>query len=109
MSKDIIMNDLKKYKVICLKCEQSDNLLIDEGNNLIVNYDKGTGTNFLAGRWRKDNQWGWECICGNDNRVGKTEASFLNELVTQGNSKQMKDIEKSLLIDDNKQFKMEVI
>ena len=100
MGKDISM---KRYEVTCLKCKQSDILLIEDDSHAIINYGKGAGTNLLAGRWRKDNQWGFECICGNDNRVSKQEEQFLTELVTQGS---IEDIKASLKIDDNKQFTM---
>ena len=94
---------MKRYEVTCLKCKQSDILLIDDNSHAIINYGKGASTNLLAGRWRKDERFGWECICGNDNRVSKQEEQFLSELVTQGS---IEDIKKSLKIDDNKQFKM---
>jgi len=94
---------MKRYEITCLKCKQSDILLIEDDSHAIINYSKGAGTNLLAGRWRKDNQWGFECICGNDNRVSKQEEQFLTELVTQGS---IEDIKASLKIDDNKQFTM---
>lgn len=94
---------MKRYEVTCLKCKQSDILLIEDDSHAIINYSKGASTNLLAGRWRKDNQWGWECICGNDNRVSKQEEQFLTELVTQGS---IEDIKASLKIDDKKQFSM---
>jgi len=97
---------MNRYEVTCLKCKQSDILLIDDNSHAIINYGKGAGTNLLAGRWRKDSQWGWECICGNDNRVSKQEEQFLTELVTQGS---IEDIKKSLKLDDNKQFKVKAI
>jgi len=97
---------MQRYEVTCLKCKQSDILLIENDSHAIINYGKAINTNLLAGRWRKDNQWGWECICGNDNRVSKIEASFLTELVQKGNPKTIEDIKASLKIDDKKQFTM---
>lgn len=94
---------MKRYEVTCLKCKQSDILLIEDDSHAIINYAKGASTNLLAGRWRKDNQWGFECLCGNDNRVSKQEEAFLTELVTQGS---IEDIKASLEIDDKKQFTM---
>lgn len=97
---------MKRYEVTCLKCKQSDILLIDDNSHAIINYGKGASTNLLAGRWRKDMQWGWECICSNDNRISKQEESFLSELVTKGDKRAIEDIKASLKIDDSKQFKM---
>lgn len=97
---------MKRYEVTCLKCKQSDILLIDDNSHAIINYGKGASTNLLAGRWRKDERFGWECICGNDNRVSKQEEQFLSELVTKGDKRAIEDIKKSLKIDDSKQFTM---
>jgi hypothetical protein len=97
---------MNRYEVTCLKCKQSDILLIDDNSHAIINYGKGASTNLLAGRWRKDMQWGWECICSNDNRISKQEESFLSELVTKGDKRAIEDIKKSLKIDDKKQFAM---
>lgn len=96
---------MNKYKITCLKCKQSDDILINDSDHQIINFGRGAGTNFLAGRWRGDSSWGWECICGNDNRVSKSEEKFVNELVN-GTEQQIKDIVKSLKIDDKKQFVM---
>lgn len=97
---------MQKYEVRCLKCKQSDVLLIDDNNHAIVNYGKGINTNLLAGRWRKDMKWGWECICGNDNRISLVEKDYIVELVQKGTPKTIEDIKKSLKIDDKKQFVM---
>lgn len=97
---------MKRYEITCLKCKQSDICLIDDTSHAIINFGKGAGTNLLSGRWRKDMQFGWECVCGNDNRISKQEEAFLSELVTKGDKKAIDDIKKSLKIDDKKQFVM---
>ena len=95
---------MKRYEVTCLKCKQTDTLLIDDDSHSIINYGKGASTNLLAGRWRADMSFGWECICGNDNRVSKQEERFLSELVTKGDKNSIDKIKASLKIDDKKQF-----
>ncbi len=100
---------MKRYEVTCLKCKESDVLLIEDEQHAIVNFGKGAGTNLLAGRWRGSKDWGWECICGNDNRISKQESEYLDQLVTRGDAKTIDDIKKSLSIPDAKQFRMAVV
>lgn len=103
MGKD---NNMKRYEVTCLKCKQSDTLLIEDADHAIINYGKGASTNLLSGRWRGDKSWGFECFCGNDNRVSKAEEQYLTELVTKGDKQSIDKIKASLKIDDKKQFSM---
>lgn len=100
LSKDIIM---ERYKVTCLKCKKESFVRIDAGHQ--IDYEGGMNTNLLAGRWRKTQDFGWECICGNDNRLAKQEKDEMNNLVS-GTPQQIADIVKSLNIADNKQFNM---
>lgn len=95
---------MNTYKVTCLKCGESDNILINDKS--IINYEKGAGTNLLSGRYRSDMEWGWECICGNDNRISKQEESFVEKLVQKGS---VEAIRATLKIDDKKQFNMRLI
>lgn len=103
MGKD---NNMKRYEVTCLKCKQSDTLLIEDDSHAIINFGKGASTNLLSGRWRKDEKWGWECICSNDNRVSAQEKDFLSELVTKGDKQSIEKIKASLEIKDDTQFSM---
>lgn len=100
---------MKRYEVTCLKCKQSDILLIDDNSHAIINYGKGASTNLLAGRWRKDERWGWECSCSNDSRIGKQEEAYIKELVTSGNKQAINDIIKGLNIKDEKKFSMKPV
>lgn len=96
------------YKVTCLKCKKSDVLAIEDKGHVVLGYAKQIATNFLAARWRKDLQWGFECSCGNDNRLSYTEKPDFNKLV-QGDTLSIENIAKSLNIPDEKQFRMEII
>ncbi|TAL08210.1 MAG: hypothetical protein EPO02_13565 [Nitrospirae bacterium] len=95
----------KKYRVTCLKCGESDILTIETANHLILDFAKQMLTNILAGRWRKDLQWGFECRCGNDNRLAAAEKDEFDALV-QGSVMTVEKIARSLQIPDEKQFKM---
>lgn len=100
LSKDIIM---ERYKVTCLKCKKEAFVRISDGHQ--IDYEGGMNTNLLAGRWRKSLDFGWECTCGNDNRLCKQEKDEMDNLVT-GTPQQIAQIVKSLNIADNKQFNM---
>jgi hypothetical protein len=94
---------MKRYEVTCLKCKTSAFVRISENHEIM--FEGGVSTNLLAGRWRKSMDFGWECTCGNDNRISKQEQNEMNELV-KGTPQQIADIVKSLDIADNKQFRL---
>lgn len=94
-----------KHEVTCLKCKRVADVVI--GDNTIT-FGGGIATNLLAGRFRKDGEIGWECSCGNDNRVSKQEKDSLDQLV-KGTPQQIADIVNSLSIPDNKQFTVRTI
>lgn len=95
----------KKYQVTCLSCGESDILTIENANHLILDFAKQMMTNFLSGRWRRDLQWGFECRCGNDNRLSAMEKDEFQNLV-QGDKLSVARIARSLQIPDAKQFRM---
>lgn len=97
---------MQQYKVTCLNCKQSDILGIDDSVHQVLYFRKQMLTNFLAARWRADLQWGFECRCGNDNRLALTEKKDFKNLV-QGDPLSVKRIAESLSIPDSKQFMME--
>lgn len=97
---------MNKYKVVCLKCGESDILTIDDIRHIVMDYEKKIQTNFGAFRWRADLKWGFICQCGNDNRLAANEADDFDKLV-KGDPASVKNIAASLLIPDEKQFTME--
>lgn len=94
-----------KYKVTCLDCKQSDTIEVDEVEHTVVGYEGKMSTNFQSFRWRPDSQWGYFCQCGNDNRLAPSESDDFDKLV-RGDPLSIKKIAASLLIPDEKQFKM---
>ncbi len=94
---------MKRYEVTCLKCKKSSFVRIDDDHSIF--FEGGVNTNLLAGRWRKSMDFGWECTCGNDNRISKQEQNEMNELV-KGTPQQVADIVKTLNVPDAKQFRM---
>lgn len=97
-----------RYKVTCLECGESDILVIDEVQHQVVDYEGKMNTNFQSFRWRPDSQWGYFCVCGNDNRLAPSEANDFDKLV-RGDAISIKKIAASLLIPDEKQFNSEQI
>lgn len=98
---------MKKFKVTCLQCGESDILDIDQQNHYVGETQKKLNTNFKSYRWRGDLNWGFQCFCGNDNRLAATEEEDFDNLVA-GDPITVERIKKSLKIPDNKQFLMEV-
>ena len=96
---------IKKYKVTCLDCGESDILTIDESSHTVIDYVKKLITPFQSFRWRKDNMWGFFCKCGNDNRLAPIEKGEMDVLVA-GDPISLKRIADSLDIPDEKQFRM---
>lgn len=100
---------MNTYKVTCLKCKEDDRLIIDDASHQVISFGKQAGTNLLSARFRGDRKFGFECICGNDNRVASSESDKIDQLVTQGGELAKQKIKDSLKISDNKQFVMEKI
>lgn len=100
------MQNLKKYKASCLECGESDIITVDETHHVVVDYERKVNTPFRSFRWRGDGKWGFFCGCGNDNRLAPMEAEGMDNLV-MGDPKSLKKIAASLLIPDEKQFKLE--
>jgi len=96
---------MDRYKVTCLKCKRSDYVSISPDKQLI--FEGMMQTPFLAARWRTDSNWGFECSCGNDNRIALKEERFLDQLVN-GTPMGIEKIKASLKIPDVKQFSLEV-
>lgn len=96
---------MEQFKVTCLQCKESDNVLIIKGQ---VQFEKMMATNFLAARFRKDGQWGFECICGNDTRLCKEEADDFERLV-YGTPMSLKKLKRALLKRTHETFRMEAV
>lgn len=83
-------------------------LSIDEVGHRVIDYDNKLTTTFRSFRWRPDLKWGFECMCGNENRLAPQEAGDFDKLV-KGDELSVKKIAANLLIPDEKQFEMRAI
>lgn len=99
---------MKRYKVTCLDCGESDILDIDEENHTVGETFRKLITNFRSYRWRPDMKWGFQCQCGNDNRLAPQEEGDFDKLVA-GDPITIQKIADSLKIPDEIQFKIEVV
>jgi hypothetical protein len=104
----------KQYRVTCLQCHGSNEVLITEigPHQFIANLDQDhrkTGTPIIiSARYRRDMQWGWDCgVCGNDSRIAREEFSQIEQLVVNGGRSAIDKITKSLKTADEKKFRME--
>lgn len=96
--------DIKKYSVTCLKCKQTSRINI-ANNQQVIYVDH---TPIIACRLRGDMQWGFECMCGNDNRLAALEKKDAGMLVQNASESAMTKILDSIKIDDKKQFRLEL-
>lgn len=91
------------YKVTCKKCKGYDTLKITPDRQVFYTEH----TPIIAARFRGDLQWGFECQCGNDNRLAAIEKTQAEMLVKNASPTAFQHILDSLKLDDKKQFAME--
>lgn len=73
-----------KYSVKCLKCKSKRQVVIvtSEGRELIdwlENNPDPQVAKIVSGRKRFDNNWGWQCICGNNDILTDQENSYISD------------------------------
>lgn len=62
---------MNKYKVTCLKCKESDIHTIYKDN--IIDWQNSSSNFIVSARMRLDSQWGFQCLCGNNDILTKQE------------------------------------
>lgn len=95
--------DTITYRVLCKNCKNSEDITIDEQHRIYwptVKY-------IISGRYRLDMQWGWQCICGNNDLVTAQERQTISNLQTP-DPKDIAEVLKSIKPDEPK-FNMEKI
>lgn len=96
--------DVKKYLITCLKCKgQSQIQIIDGKQVMYIDH-----TPIISCRFRGDLKWGFECMCGNDSRLARSEEADAPMLMQRGSADALKKLIDSLKIKDEKKFVMEV-
>lgn len=95
------MTSVKEYKVTCLKCKQFNIVPIaDDRSVMWKNTDR-----IISARYRLDNNWGFQCICGNNSLLSKQEEDGIDDKQSP-DPKQIADIVKNLIPDNRKLFEM---
>lgn len=95
------MRSVKEYKVTCLKCKQFNIVPIaDDRSVMWKNADR-----IISARYRLDNQWGFQCICGNNSLLTKQEDEYIEDKQSP-DPKQISDVIKNLIPDNRKLFEM---
>lgn len=93
---------VKEYKITCLKCKNFNVVPIDEKNRRIM--WKGADR-IVSGRFRLDNQWGWQCLCGNNSLLTQQEMREIKDKVNP-DPIQIEQVIKNLIPDNRKLFEM---
>lgn len=93
---------VKEYKITCLKCKNFDIVPIDEASRSIL---WKNNQRIVSGRFRLDNQWGWQCLCGNNSILTKQESDEIDDKVNP-DPIQIERVIKNLIPDNRKLFKM---
>lgn len=73
---------MSRYKITCLDCNSSRvvGIIKSEGRSLIDWLDNNPDpqkVKIVSGRKRLDNEWGWQCVCGNDDILTKQEQNYI--------------------------------
>lgn len=67
-----------KYKITCKNCGQADVIQIENGTVVIW----GKNTYIISARKRLDLEWGWQCVCGNNDLLTKQEDRTIKDKVS---------------------------
>jgi hypothetical protein len=95
--------DTVTYRVLCKNCKNHEDITIDQKNTIYwptVKY-------IISGRYRLDMQWGWQCICGNNDLVTTQERQTISNMQNP-DSRDIAKVLKSIKPDEPK-FVMEKI
>lgn len=106
------MESSQLYNIICLNCKavRRVGIVKNSAGNFIDWLDNNPDiqkVKIYSGRKRLDSNWGWQCICGNDDIMTNQEIKFI-ENKQSPNPKDIKDVLDSLIIQEPK-FAMEQI
>lgn len=64
---------MNKYLVTCKDCGSKDFVAIDRDDRIFWSHNKS----IVSGRKRFDNEWGWQCVCGNTSILSDQEATVI--------------------------------
>lgn len=94
---------MNTYKVICGVCKSESDIKIDDYDRI----DWLKTNRVISGRKRLDGQWGWQCMCGNNDIMTEQEKKTIRNWA-QPEPSELETIIKSLKMQKPK-FIMETI
>lgn len=65
--------NLTRYKITCTKCKSSNTIQISDNREIVW----GNSDRIISGRFRFDDEWGWQCICGNNDLQSTQEKRYI--------------------------------
>lgn len=89
------------FKVICQECQGDSTVLINQWGGV----EWKRVNRVISARERLDGQWGWQCICGNNNLITKQERESIKDL-TSPQVKELDDIKSNLVVEKDTSFNM---
>lgn len=94
---------MTRYKVTCKNCKNFNIVPIEEKSRTI----KWEGCDrIISGRYRLDNQWGWQCLCGNNSLLTKQEDEYITDK-TNPDPKEIAEVINNLVVEKKQLFIME--
>lgn len=64
-----------QYEVVCLQCKNKDKITIFDDR--LIDWGASTSKFIVSGRKRLDQQYGWQCVCGNNDLMTQQELSSI--------------------------------
>lgn len=92
---------VKEYKVTCLNCNNFNIVPIADDRNVMWK----TADRIISARYRLDGNWGFQCICGQNNLLTEQEDKYI-ENKQSPDPKQINEVIKNLIPDNRKLFEM---
>lgn len=99
---------MKKYQIICENCKATRSVGILESTiDWLDNLPDPQMVKIISGRHRIDSQWGWQCVCGNNDLLTDQEIKNISN-PSNPKPQELSTIAKNL-IPQTPRFKMEVV
>lgn len=95
------MNSIKTYEVSCLECDAKRTVKLDENpfGTKIDWLEDGKPHQIVSFRQRLDNNYGWQCLCGNNDLLTDQEQDTFDNPVTP-KAQEIDEIVKNLSIQE---------
>lgn len=95
----------KKFRVTCMNCKSNDLVTINEADRAVM---WGHVDRIISARYRLDNSWGFQCICGQNSLMTKQEKDQITNYQNP-DPKEISEILKNLIPEKRQYFKMEPV